>query len=391
MTVTPTNTNTNFSPRTTPLTLESSVQVLLPPILAHLLVAFLKCHPGETRVVRLLLVPVVVGLAWRAGAVLDVSRVVARSYTDFDAKYNMGSLADALSKNTRTRRHDKSDWSTENTPRFARLVLWVARVGMELVKGTPRAHTHTTCVERGHVRLVHTRVVGVPHRVLRHHSLPHPKRSPFDLVCPKGSSIFDEEKTPLRRYALSTGITFMGGFVVYAAIQVVYDFATLVGVLVFQQHPSRWPPVFDEPWKSTSLKRFWGRGWHQIFRHCFISFSYPFARVFGRAGGVIGAFLASGMLHYLGLWGMGGGGDWRMVGFFVVMGFGIILEDLWRRVTGKRVCGVCGWMWTMVWVVGWGNMLVDAWARKGVVAANFYPEGYRPAEWLFGRLSYAQC
>ncbi|KAJ8072565.1 hypothetical protein PM082_016124 [Marasmius tenuissimus] len=214
---------------------------------------------------------------------------------------------------------------------------------------------------------------------------------PFDLVCPKGSSIFDEEKTPLRRYALSTGITFMGGFVVYAAIQVVYDFATLVGVLVFQQHPSRWPPVFDEPWKSTSLKRFWGRGWHQIFRHCFISFSYPFARVFGRAGGVIGAFLASGMLHYLGLWGMGGGGDWRMVGFFVVMGFGIILEDLWRRVTGKRVCGVYGWMWTMVWVVGWGNMLVDAWARKGVVAANFYPEGYRPAEWLFGRLSYAQC
>ncbi|KAL0564012.1 hypothetical protein V5O48_018044 [Marasmius crinis-equi] len=213
----------------------------------------------------------------------------------------------------------------------------------------------------------------------------------FNLLCPKGSTIYNHNLPPLQRYALSTYISLLSGWVVYAAIQSLYDMATLVGVIVFQQNPSRWPPIFDEPWKATSLTSLWAKRWHQVFRQCFISIGSPFSYAFGRVGEVLGAFFVSGILHYLGLWGMARGSDWGMIGFFMAMGIGIILENLWKRTTGRKVGGAVGWMWTFTWLLGWANILIDGWARKGLIATRLYPENYRPAEILYGPLSYAVC
>ncbi len=90
----------------------------------------------------------------------------------------------------------------------------------------------------------------------------------------------------------------------YCALQSEYDAATLIGVVVFRQDPSEWPPLFDDPWLSTSLSQFWARRWHQVFKHTYVSFGgVPLGP--GRVGVVLGSFTASALIHYLGVWGMG--------------------------------------------------------------------------------------
>lgn len=71
----------------------------------------------------------------------------------------------------------------------------------------------------------------------------------------------------------------------------------------------------------------------------------------------MGAFLISGLLHVAGLWGMGRGTEfWSVAEYFLMMGVGIILEGFYRNVTGVRVGGLPATLWTLVWVVVWGNL-----------------------------------
>jgi hypothetical protein len=31
------------------------------------------------------------------------------------------------------------------------------------------------------------------------------------------------------------------------------------------------------------------------------------------------------------------------------------------------------WVWSVVWSVGWGTMIIDAWTRRGLMASDFFP------------------
>jgi hypothetical protein len=98
----------------------------------------------------------------------------------------------------------------------------------------------------------------------------------------------------------------------------------------------------------------------------------------------MGAFLWSAVLHDWGLWGTGRGTDfWGVGGFFLMMGVGCIVETLFKKTTGLKVDGWAGWLWTMSWVVGWGNILIDAYARKGILGNTFMPKEYMPSQILF--------
>lgn len=196
-----------------------------------------------------------------------------------------------------------------------------------------------------------------------------------------GGSIFDMSLPPIQRYMRSTMITLLGGLVIYTSIQLCYHIGTLVGVLVLRQHPSQWPPLFEYPWKANSLSDFWAKYWHQVFRQCFIFLgSKPMRYIMGRTGAVMGAFFVSAMLHYLALWGMGKGTEfWTLGTFFMMMGVGVILEGMWKELTGYRVGGILGKVWAAIWLVSWGQLLIDAYCRKGVVASVFFPEEYRPS------------
>ncbi|KAF8962734.1 hypothetical protein BDZ97DRAFT_1905135 [Flammula alnicola] len=139
-------------------------------------------------------------------------------------------------------------------------------------------------------------------------------------------------------------------------------------------------PLFDQPWYATSVVNFWAR-WHQLFRDIFIeSGGRPVGYLTGRTGGFLGTFFVSGIMHYLGLWGMGRGSDFlAVVGYFMMMGVGVVLEFKFKAVTGHRMKGAFGWAWANLWISSWGIMLIEAWCIRGLVGSKFFPDGWRPA------------
>jgi Membrane bound O-acyl transferase family len=207
---------------------------------------------------------------------------------------------------------------------------------------------------------------------------------PTTFGTARGGTIFDPALPPLHRYLFSSFISLLAGITVICGIQIGYYMCTIVGVGLLQNDPSDWPPAFDKPWVSTSLNEFWTRRWHQSFRDIFVGAgSKPLHYFFGKPGIVAGAFLVSGILHVFGLWGMGRGTEfWSVAGYFLLMGVGLVLEHVYRAVSGKRVGGYPGQIWTLLWVIGWGNLLVDAWFRKGLGGSAFFPDRLRPAELL---------
>ncbi|KAF9565191.1 hypothetical protein CPC08DRAFT_759663 [Agrocybe pediades] len=209
------------------------------------------------------------------------------------------------------------------------------------------------------------------------------------LDSPYGASIFDHTLPPLQRYTRSSLICFFSGLVIYHAIVLIQQLVAFLSLLLLpngpNNNPTTWPPLFLAPWFTTSLNEFWSTRWHQLFRNIFIAFGgAPFYAILGKFGAVFGAFLSSGILHWLGLWGMGRGTEFlRVAGYFLMMGAGTVLEFVFKLATGKRVGGFLGWMWSMLWILGWGNMLCDAWLVRGLAGSKFMPDAWRPALTLF--------
>ncbi|KAJ7022603.1 membrane bound O-acyl transferase family-domain-containing protein, partial [Mycena alexandri] len=195
-----------------------------------------------------------------------------------------------------------------------------------------------------------------------------------------GGSVYDAAiSNPLTRQSRATLLTILVGLLIYGAIQISHDAYCIISVAIFRQNPSDSPPLFNAPWLSTSLTDFWAARWHQVFRQDFLAIgAKPLSLVAGRPGGVLGAFLVSGMLHFVGLWGMNKGTDIRVVYFFLMMGVGVILEGFWRRVTGRRVGGWLGWIWSCVWLVGFGPLMADPWCQSGIMGSVFLPQPIRP-------------
>ena len=206
-----------------------------------------------------------------------------------------------------------------------------------------------------------------------------------------GDGIFDPSLPPPQRYLLSTLVCLSCGLVVHFAISGYYNTATFVAVAFLGQDPKEWPPLSTKPWLSESLGEFWGKRWHQLFRDTFVGLGYtPLYTIgsgiggnaVGKVCGVLGAFTVSGILHYVGLWGMGRGSEAvPMVGFFFMQGVGVILERAFLR-SSRGGFQVIGWIWTHLWVLGWGHLLVDCWVRKGMADSLFFPESWRPGRYL---------
>ncbi|KAG2151595.1 uncharacterized protein EDB93DRAFT_1083287 [Suillus bovinus] len=223
--------------------------------------------------------------------------------------------------------------------------------------------------------------------------------SPGTSGSTEGGTIFDASLTPLSRYTRSTIITVLFGSTIYLTVESFYHIYTIQSILLFRQTPSQWPPLFDNPLISTSLTSLWGRRWHQLLRQCFISLgARPFSYLLGRTGGVMGAFVISGALHYFGFKATTRGNHpIATFVFFNMQGVGIILEGMWKRRTGLRVDGFPGLLWTWVWMVFWAHFMVDECARDGLMGLMFFPDDYRPtvllvhflkhlfrAVWIFG-------
>ncbi|KAH9058076.1 hypothetical protein EDB87DRAFT_1564434 [Lactarius vividus] len=210
----------------------------------------------------------------------------------------------------------------------------------------------------------------------------------IQLACPavssypNGGSIFDPNLSPLPRIASAAFASICGGFWTYLLLDTLYHMAALGGRIVCRQPASQWPPVSHYPWLSTSLHEFWSYRWHQLFRHIFVTFgARPGGALLGRPGSLIGAFAVSAVMHHIGVWGLGSGSEFGTAGgFFLLMGCGVAIEVAFRRLTGKRVGGLFGWLWTMLWVLVCGMPMIDAWARHGMLASEAFPARLRPGK-----------
>ena len=194
------------------------------------------------------------------------------------------------------------------------------------------------------------------------------------LSNPVGDTIFDPRLDPLPRAALAVFLTLFCGICIYTIIEVIYHIPTLVGRVLLRQHAADWPAVSARPWMATSIADFWSFRWHQCLRRTFVVFgARPAGVLLGRSGAFLGAFGVSGLLHYIGTWGIGRGTELSSGTFFVIMGAGAVLEQVWQYATGTRVRGFWGWAWTMSWTLLWGTFMLDGWARHGLIANDFIP------------------
>ncbi|GLB34466.1 putative membrane bound O-acyl transferase family protein [Lyophyllum shimeji] len=227
--------------------------------------------------------------------------------------------------------------------------------------------------------LFHLAMVDILHHAILYFA-------PTAVASASGGSIFDADLPPILRYSKSTLLVFLSGLFTYSFLQAGHDLSTLCGILVFRQDPSLWPPAFEAPWLSTSLTEFWARRWHQFFRDIFASVGgEPMLLLgLGRPGALLGAFFVSAVVHNFGMWGIGRGAEFmRVGGFFVINGVGVVLEHIWRAITGYRVGGWFGRLWVYVWIVGWAHLLVEAWATKGLFGSKFLPRYLRPTTYIF--------
>ncbi|KAF8150629.1 membrane bound O-acyl transferase family-domain-containing protein [Crassisporium funariophilum] len=382
-----------------PLDLQNFTYELLPPLLCYYATAILVLIP-RTLYIRLALLPVTLYAAFRASTQLDLA--AGYGHDERLAYLNQGLL---LAMTTLCLRatiwsfqlkpyerhaspHKPNPVPTTGPQRLLdaldlmfnlRGLGWTWSRGLK-IPSEHRPSSPPLFILVTFLSLVaHSCLFDIAHRVVQ-------ASNPLTIGSPAGGSIYDMTLPPHQRYLRSSCITFFAGLTIYNAIQGVYLLVTLVSILLFRSEPSQWPPIFDEPWFSTSLTQFWSRRWHQLFRDNFVSFGgRPLAWLIGRVGGVLGAFLVSGILHDLGLWGMGRGSDFQRVGgYFLLNGVGIILEHSWKKATGYRIDGFLGRVWTFVWVVGLGNMLVEAWSTRGLVGSAFFPDGYRPTDFILG-------
>ncbi|KAG8212916.1 hypothetical protein J3R82DRAFT_11271 [Butyriboletus roseoflavus] len=374
-----------------PINAATLVSYVLPPLILCFVMAVLAVTP-QTRVFRVACWPVVVLLALRATFSIDVAP------SHFERKYHNDLAVPMLMIITRSLywvfpkeplvRQIRPKNSTPSTLMDALdLAVTFRGYGWDWSRGMYVPHETRPSIRTGFVlyatlsAAVHTLICGTMHRAVR-------SFSPAGLGSISGGSIFDETLPFHMRYFRSSVISIMCCVAIYSLTQMSYDICTVLGILILGQDPAQWPPGFEAPWRSTSLAQFWGRRWHQWLRHIFLVMGgYPLFFIFGRAGLIIGTFLASGVYHQIGLSSLDATSEpWRMLVGFGMMAPGMFAEDAFNRLTGRKVCGLAGWIWTMSWILLWGNVIIDGFVRVGLFRARSFIDDVPPLRTLVERL-----
>jgi len=199
-----------------------------------------------------------------------------------------------------------------------------------------------------------------------------------------GGSMFYHSLPVVQRYLISTVIMLVVGVLFIAGFGVLEAAGCLGGVGIFQQDPKDWPPLMDNPWSADSLHDFWARRWHQTLRRTFLVYGgVPGQWVAGRVGMVMGSFLASACYHEAGMYLINRPFDYRVILFFFLNGVGVSLEWTLYKLTGRRVSGPLGRLWTSIFVLGLGQMLIDSWFVRGLAGSRVLPAEISPSRiWL---------
>ncbi|KAI6130072.1 membrane bound O-acyl transferase family-domain-containing protein [Pisolithus croceorrhizus] len=359
---------------------------ILPPCLAYHVVALLVILPG-TRILRIALWPLIALLAFRAAVYVDFTggnpqrTFLNLIFALIMFSFVMRMLEWTLQKDP-LKRHLRPAGSSPSVLMDALdLSTNMRGVGWNWSKSLRFPPDERPTSRLWFVIYVllsawfHSFISGVLHLTVQ-------SFSPETFTVLSGGTIFDPTLPPLIRYIRSTILSILVAFGIYTVMQLNYDIATLFGVTVLRQDPAQWPPVFDKPWKTDSLRDFWGYRWHQLFRRTFVVIGgWPLGSLFGHVGYVFGTFLGSGIFHNIVVVMINQNVEWWcMVLSFGMMAVGIVLEQMFTRLTGRQVGGWLGRVWTMAWLLAWGSMMVDGFARAGMFASSDVSNTAAPAK-----------
>ncbi|KAJ6533175.1 membrane bound O-acyl transferase family-domain-containing protein [Mycena capillaripes] len=178
------------------------------------------------------------------------------------------------------------------------------------------------------------------------------------------------------------------GLSVYSKMMLGSSLYSAASVACGLSDPEEWPPLFAGPREAYTIRRFWGRAWHQLMRRFLSSHGKHLAhRVLKLSPGsnasayvqLYTAFAISGLIHYatetmaFRHWGSGA------QTFFMLQACAITLEDFIVFVAkkagfrkGLRI-RVLGYAWTWAWLA----LTLPAWqvqlARAGMMEDGLPP------------------
>ncbi|KAJ7035130.1 membrane bound O-acyl transferase family-domain-containing protein [Mycena alexandri] len=150
-----------------------------------------------------------------------------------------------------------------------------------------------------------------------------------------------------------------------AALSTVHYTLSIIFVALGVSVPQDWPPLFGDLASATSVRAFWSRSWHQLFRRSLCAH----AKII--SGTILGmpdrstislcvqgccAFMLSGLVHYLGeTVPMKLGRSGSLI-FFGIQPIGIALETLAGTLAQRAgvqlprtASQALGWMWVFAW------------------------------------------
>ncbi|KAH7912162.1 hypothetical protein BJ138DRAFT_1112620 [Hygrophoropsis aurantiaca] len=371
-----------LAPTKSALTLNGFVSDILPPIFCYFVTAVLVLIP-RTHWIRLALWPITVVLALRATSSTDFALNDPRqAFWNIDLVLSMfcittRTLQWILMKNPPKRIvQDREATPSRNTYDIIKDALdlminlrghdWNWSGGLYIPPETRPTSSRLRFILATLIScIIHGLTCGALHTAVQ-------TFSPDGFATHNGGTIFDASLPAPVRYLRSSIISTMTAFAIYSVLRCGYELMAIGGIVVLGQEPHQWPPAFEKPWISVSLREFWGKRWHQWFRGTFLFLgARPLSYIGGRVGGIIGAFLASAVFHHTALYVLDENAKlWNMIVPFAMMGLGMVLERVYTMVSGRKVGGWLGWVWTMFWLVLWGNPMVDAWAQAGMMGCS---------------------
>ncbi|KAK4054465.1 hypothetical protein OIV83_000959 [Microbotryomycetes sp. JL201] len=163
------------------------------------------------------------------------------------------------------------------------------------------------------------------------------------------------------------------------------------------------PPIFQRPWHPESVSTFWASQWHSFFSASFHFLGFKpasavvsaiFGKALGRVAGVTAVFALSSWLHEYALASASNnaialdrtqldfGTRYGSIIYFMSQGFGIVLEGLFRAITGKRVSGSLGTIWAYVYIVGLGYFVYKNWSTMGLFQNLPAPQDWSWHRWV---------
>ncbi|KIJ16648.1 hypothetical protein PAXINDRAFT_168160 [Paxillus involutus ATCC 200175] len=355
---------------------------VLPPVLSYFAAAVLAVTP-KTHYLRIALCPLVVLLALRAAMSLDIPQ---RKFFDVDFMVSMFVIAtrtlDWTLQKEPLKRHTRPAGATPSMIMDAfDLAVNLRGIGWDWSKGLQVPRETRPSTKAGFVAYtifsagLHAFICGVVHTAIQ------------SFLPDASGSIIDETLPFFLRFLRSCIISNLGALGICCHLQMAYDLCTIPAVLILRQDPAQWPPAFEHPWLATSVRDLWGWRWHQFFRQTFIFLGgYPLSLVFGRVGHIFGAFFASAVFHLILLTTLNGEMVFRrMVVSFGMMALAVNGERAFRQWTGRKVGGLVGWVWTIVWVNLWTTLMVDGFARGGMFVCSSYLDSVTPVRALVER------